>query len=129
VTERGAISVLVISVIAVLLVLGLAVTAAGLVIDARARAVTAADSAALAAAVASFPPLTSGAAPVSAARAMAAANGGHLLDCRCPVVSDWVPRSVSVRVGVEVQLPLVGRRQVLASSEAEFDPTTALLAG
>ncbi|HEY7704310.1 MAG TPA: pilus assembly protein TadG-related protein [Acidimicrobiia bacterium] len=126
-TERGAVSILVISVLAALIVLGLAVTGAGLVIDARAHAVNAADAAALAAAVASFPPLGSGAAPNSAARAMAVANGARLVECRCPVVPDWVPRSVTVRVGVEVSLPLVGRRTVFATSEAEFDPTAALV--
>ena len=71
-TERGAISILVIGVMAALIVLGLAVTGAGLVIAARAKAVTAADAAALAAAVSSFPPAARGVGPSAAARAMAA---------------------------------------------------------
>jgi secretion/DNA translocation related TadE-like protein len=120
VRDRGAGTVIVIGLMAVALTAGLATVAAGQIVVARSRAITAADAAALAAAVHTFPPAGGG--PVAAARSLAARNGARLLSCRCSVDPTLQPRSVEVRVEVVAEVILVGAVRVAASSRAEYLP-------
>jgi secretion/DNA translocation related TadE-like protein len=121
-SERGAGSVLTIGVMALVVFVGLAVLGAAQVITARARATTAADAAALAAAPTTFPPLAVGGSPMAEALRVAEANGARLVSCRCSQVATFEPRQVEVTVVFPVDLPVLGRRWVEASSAAEFVP-------
>lgn len=121
-SERGAGSVLTVAVMALVIFVGLAVLGAAQVITARARAATAADAAALAAAPATFPPLAGGSSPIAEALRVAEANGARLISCLCFRVATFEPRQVEVTVGFPVDLPVLGRRWVEASSAAEFVP-------
>ncbi len=107
--------------VAIVATLTMAVAAVGLLFGARAQATNAADAAALAAAVATFPPAASNSPPI-AARRMAEANGAVLLACECPSDSTLSPRTVTVTAGVEAEVPLFGQLMVRVSSRAEFDP-------
>ena len=120
--ERGAGSVLTVAVMALVIFVGLAVLGAAQVITARARASTAADAAALAAAPATFPPLAGGNSPIAEALRVAEANGARLISCLCFRVATFEPRHVEVTVVFPVDLPVLGRRWVEASSAAEFVP-------
>jgi secretion/DNA translocation related TadE-like protein len=121
-SERGAGSVLTVAVMALVVFVGLAVLGAAQVITARARATTAADAAALAAAPTTFPPLAVGGSPMAEALRVAEANGARLVSCRCSQVATFEPRQVEVTVVFPVDLPVLGRRWVEASSAAEFVP-------
>ena len=121
-SERGAGSVLVVAVTALIIFVGLAALGAAQVVTARARATTAADAAALAAAPATFPPLAGGTSPIMEARRVAESNGARLISCLCFRVATFEPRRVEVTVVFPVDLPMLGRRWVEASSAAEFVP-------
>lgn len=120
--ERGSATVLAIGIIGVLLAVGLALLAAVQIVLGRARAVTAADAAALAAAPMTFPPIAQGVAPGIAAEEMAIANGARVVRCDCPVVATFDARAVEVEVEVPVDLVIFGQRVVRVSSRAEFVP-------
>ena len=111
-----------VAVMALVVFVGLAVLGAAQVITARARATTAADAAALAAAPITFPPLTGGGSPMAEALRVAEANGARLVSCLCSQVATFEPRQVEVTVVFPVDLPMLGRRWVEASSAAEFVP-------
>ena len=121
-SERGAGSVLTVAAMTLVVLVGLAVLGAAQVITARSRAVTAADAAALAAAPTTFPPLAGERSPVAEALRVAEANGATLVSCRCSQVATFAPRQVEVTVVFPVDLPMLGRRWVEASSAAEFVP-------
>jgi len=114
--------VLTVAVMALVVFVGLAVLGAAQVITARARATTAADAAALAAAPTTFPPLAGGGSPMAEALRVAEANGARLVSCLCSQVATFEPRQVEVTVVFPVDLPVLGRRWVEASSAAEFVP-------
>lgn len=85
----------------------------------RARAQTAADAAALAAAAAEWPFLHEGD-PADAARAQAIANGAQLESCVCPVRGSSA--IVVVSVPTSIRMLGVAPRRVSAGAEARFDP-------
>ncbi len=89
------------------------------VASARTRAQVAADAAALAAAPATFSPVSS---PRAAASRMARANGARLVRCLCRVDRRPVPRKVSTRTDIPVRLWVLGRVTVSAEAHAEFTP-------
>lgn len=111
-----------------LAVVGFAVVLSMLIADiggflaARLQAAAAADAAALASAPVTFSGFGDPTTPVSVAAQIAAANGGRLVECRCPVDRSWRSRRVDVVVALEVSLILFGIQEVQASSAAEFDP-------
>lgn len=107
--------------LAVVAIAGIAVAALGTLYAARAQAQGAADAAALAAAVATYPPATS-ADPLMAARGIAEDNGAMLVGCTCPRDDTMKARIVEVVTGVRVDLPLFGDVTVRSSARAEFDP-------
>ncbi len=107
--------------VAIVVLLGVAVTALGMLYAARAQATTAADAAALAAAVATYPP-ASGADPGAAAANAARANGARVLACACPRNGSLAARTVEVMTAVVVDVPVFGTLTVRSVSRAEFDP-------
>lgn len=121
-SERGSVSVVMLAIALVVALLGAALTGVAQVISARAAAVAAADAAALAAAPLTFRPFGSALTPAAEAARYAAANGGRLVRCECPVDRSWEPRTVTVVVEVEVDAVLFGRRRVQAQSRAELRP-------
>jgi hypothetical protein len=88
---------------------------------ARSQATTAADSAALAAAVASYPGTARRPPRIEAALA-ASRNGARLLACTCSVDPSLSERIVEVMVGVDAEVPIFGSFVVRTGSRAEFDP-------
>lgn len=121
-SERGAGSVLTVAAMSLVVLVSLAVLGAAQVITARARAIAAADAAALAAAPTTFPTLARGHSPIAEALRVAEANGARLVSCTCSQVATFEARQVEVTVVFPVDLPMLGRRWVEASSAAEFVP-------
>jgi hypothetical protein len=114
-------TILVIGWVAVIATVGVAATSVGSLFAAREQAYTAAEAAALAAAVATYPPAGPGL-PVALAAEYAARNGSRLVSCRCQVDLSIRPRTVMVRTAREVEVPIFGRVTVQASARSEFDP-------
>jgi len=121
--ERGSATIVGLGLVGTVVVLAMIVADVGLYLRGRAVAATAADAAALAAAPVTFADFGAGGTPTHEAGRFATANGATLVTCECPVDRTWRPRTVRVVVTAPVQLVLFGRRQVTASSRAEFDPT------
>ncbi len=120
-SERGSVTVLMLAVTALLCVMLVALSSLGGLLAARTQAGTAADAAALAAAVATYPDLGRGS-PYAAARRVAVENGAILVDCLCPVLASLERRVVTVTVRIEVEIPMFGQVAVRKVSRAEFDP-------
>jgi hypothetical protein len=89
---------------------------------ARIHASTAADAAALAAAVATYPP-AGGGDPVQEARHFALINGAVLKECDCALDYSMDVRIVTVVVEMKVPVPLFGVIPISAGARAEFDPS------
>lgn len=106
---------------AIVAVLGVAVAAIGMLYAARALVTNAADAAALAAAVSTYPPAAASD-PVTAARHAAELNDAVVVDCRCARDTSLAVRTVQVTVAVEVEVPIFGAVTVRGMSRAEFDP-------
>jgi secretion/DNA translocation related TadE-like protein len=122
VTEEGGAGIVLLAVVGFALVLSMLIADIGGYLAARLQAAAAADAAALASAPVTFSGFGDRGTPISVAVQVAAANGGRLVECRCPVDRSWGSRRVDVVVAREVSLMLFGSRQVRASSAAEFDP-------
>ncbi len=114
-------TVLVIGWVAVISVIGVAATSVGSLLAAREQAYTAAEAAALASAVATYPPAATGS-PLALAAEYARRNGARLATCRCPVDISIRPRTVTVTTALTVEVPLFGQVTVRASARSEFDP-------
>ncbi len=108
-------------VLAIVIVTSVAVSSLGILYAARTQAQNAADAAALAAAVATYPPAAGGS-PVAVARQVVAANHASLVECSCPRDGALRIRTVEVVSAVDVSVPLFGVITVRGSSRAEFDP-------
>ncbi len=121
--EDGAATLVMLALALIVVVLGLLVADVSVYLGGRARAQVAADAAALAAAPVTFRGFGSTGSAVDEAREFAAHNGGALLECRCAQDASWSPRSVTVRVGVRVDLVILGTATAEAWSSAEFVPT------
>lgn len=87
----------------------------------RAEANNAADAAALAAAVATYPPAGAGDPRAEAAR-YAGANGAVVVTCDCRIDSGLDVRSATVIVEKRVTVPFFGTLGVRAGATGEFDP-------
>jgi hypothetical protein len=114
-------TILVVILAAFIAFIGIATAALGVLFDARERAATAADAAALAAAVASYPPTDAGL-PAAVAAEYAALNGSRLVSCWCPVDGALRSRVVAVTVALTTDLPVFGEVTVGKTARAEFDP-------
>lgn len=119
--ERGSVTVVLVTVTALLCLLLVATASIAGLVSARTQAGAAADAAALAAAVATHPD-TGRAPPRTEAVRAARANGANVVECRCPIDSTLATRTVTVTVFIEVNAPIFGQVRVHASSRAEFDP-------
>jgi secretion/DNA translocation related TadE-like protein len=124
--EQGAVTVVMLATAVVLVGVLLALGAGAQLLIGRARAVTAADAAALAAAPVTFRPFGAGGSAREEAARLAAANGARLTSCRCDPDESWERRLVAVTVEVEVPLILFGDRTLRATSRAEFVPARLL---
>lgn len=102
-----------------------ALGALAILYGARVEASAAADAAALAAAVATFPP-ASRADPVDEAARLAAANGARLVSCECTVDASLATRVALVIVARDVTVPFFDSLEVRAGARAEFDPVAWL---
>ena len=109
------------AVVALLAVIAIAGASLGAAYAARTQAQIAADGAALAAAVATYPG-TSRAAPWREASVVAMANGASTVSCACPVNSTLYRRTVRVVTEVSISVPIFGVLQIRAAARAEFDP-------
>ena len=122
-SERGAGSVLTVAVMTVVIFVGLAVLGAAQ-IDHRSRTSHGRRRRRRPGGGSNYLPaggrgtLTDGGGPA----AVAEANGARLISCQCSQVATFEPRQVEVTVVFPVDLPMLGRRWVEASSAAEFVP-------
>jgi Flp pilus assembly protein TadG len=119
--DRGAMTILMIGLCALIATVGVASTALGILFDAREKAATAAEAAALAAAVATYPPTGSGD-PGALAADFASRNGARLVTCSCRVDGSLRPRVVVVTVALIAEVPLFGEVLVGKTARAEFEP-------
>jgi secretion/DNA translocation related TadE-like protein len=101
--DRGSVTVLLATVLLIVLVFALGVADLGRVLVARARARSAADAAALAAAQELVVP--TGADPSVLATRFAVANGGELVSCRCELGTFEAVVEVTVPVGDLALIP------------------------
>jgi hypothetical protein len=119
--DRGGMTILMVAVCALVATIGVATAALGVLFDAREKAATAAESAALAAAVATYPPTGAGP-PEPLAAEYAARNGAEMVSCWCPVDSSLRTRVVAVTVALTADIPVFGDVLVGKTARAEFDP-------
>lgn len=121
-SDPGSSTVLISGVVGLIATVSVATAGLGLAYGAKTQAQNAADAAALAAAVATYPPASDLQPPRSRALMAAGANGARLVSCVCRVDGSTRSRVVSAVVAVEVEVPVFGRLDVRATSRAEFDP-------
>lgn len=119
-TEEGFASAITLSLLALAGLLCLAVADAANVLVSRSRAQTAADAAALAAAVAQWPFLSRDEPPEEAAARVAEQNGAVLESCDCPLRGQRAV--VTVSVGTRIRMLGVAPHRVDARAESAFDP-------
>jgi secretion/DNA translocation related TadE-like protein len=119
VNEHGFGASLMLVMMALVGLLCLAIGDAANVLTSRARAQSAADAAALAAASAAWPFLAEGD-PSAAARATADANGAQLESCVCP--QRGPSEVVVVSVATRIRMLGVAPRRVRAGAQASLDP-------
>lgn len=119
--DRGSAAVLMVAMAGVVAVVGMGSASVGLLLSVREVAATAAEAASLAAAVATYPPASSGA-PVVVASEMAEQNGAQLESCRCAMDSSLRVRRVTVVTAAITEVPLFGTVVIKGSATAEFDP-------
>jgi hypothetical protein len=119
--EEGTMTMAMSGAIAIVAFLAVAVVAIGTLYAARTQATNAADAAALAAAVGTYPP-ASVLDPLDAATRVAAANGAVIVECLCAVNVGLVPRTVEVVAAIEVDIAIFGPVTVSSAARAEFDP-------
>jgi hypothetical protein len=120
-SDRGATTILVLALCGFIAFIGIATAALGLLFTAREQAMTAAEAAALGAAVASYPPVGFDP-PRAVAAELAAANGARLVSCWCVVDSGFDSRVAAVTVVLTVEVPVLGEVDVGKTARAEFDP-------
>ena len=108
--------------IAILGTIGVATASLGALLAAREQAYTAAEAAALASAVATYPP-TGGGSPRSLAVEFANRNGSQVVGCRCPIDASFRSRTVTVITALDVEVPVFGKVTVRAAASSEFDPS------
>ena len=115
--QRGSISIVVAAIVLLALVLSVGVSDVARVLVARSHARTAADAAALAAAMELA--LPSGADPTDVAADYAAQNGARLTGCSC--AAGTLDATVTVSIVVDGFLLVTGARTVTARARAVVD--------
>jgi hypothetical protein len=119
--EKGAGTILILGLCGLVATVGVGTAGLGVLFDAREKAATAAEAAALAAAVATYPPAADGP-PERLASEMARRNGARLISCWCDVDLSLDARVVAATVALTADLPLFGEVDVGKTARAEFDP-------
>lgn len=120
-SDRGAATIVMVAIVGLVAVVGVGTAGVGVLFAAREQANTAAEAAALAAAVATYPPAASEQ-PGLLARSMAWTNGASLVSCHCRVNTSLDRRRVTVITVVETDVPVLGMVPVQGTARAEFDP-------
>lgn len=123
--DRGAATVVAALLVALVMAAVVGLGSLTVLYGVRAEANNAADAAALAAAVATYPPAGAGDPRAEAAR-YAGVNGAELVSCDCLVDSGLDVRSATVIVEKEVTVPFFGTLEVRAGATGEFDPVSWL---
>ncbi len=123
--DEGGAAVTLVFVAGVVAMVAIGSVSLGLLYVGREKATTAAEAAALAAAVATYP-MAAVDSPISAAAAMAERNGARLNSCQCPVDRSLRVRTVRVFTSLVVTVPLFGDLWVKGGAAAEFDPVAWL---
>ncbi|HEU4917213.1 MAG TPA: pilus assembly protein TadG-related protein [Acidimicrobiia bacterium] len=119
--DTGAGTVLMLGLCGLIATVGVGTAALGVLYDTREKAATAAEAAALAAAVATYPPAADGA-PDRLAAELAQRNGARLISCWCDVDTSLKTRVVAVTVALTANVPLFGEVAVGRTARAEFEP-------
>ncbi len=119
--DTGAGTVLMLGLCGLIATVGVGTAALGVLYDTREKAATAAEAAALAAAVATHPPAADGA-PDRLAAELAQRNGARLISCWCDVDTSLKTRVVAVTVALTANVPLFGEVAVGRTARAEFEP-------
>lgn len=119
--DRGSASVAIAVPLAFVAMALVALGSLAILYGARVQASTAADAAALAAAVATYPPAGADS-PLAEAGRYAEANGASLVSCDCQVDSNLRPRVATVIVVKRIKVPFFGELGVQAGARSEFDP-------
>jgi hypothetical protein len=119
--DRGAATVLILGLCGLVATIGVGTAGLGVLFDAREKAATAAEAAALAAAVATYPPAADGP-PDRLATELAVSNGARLISCWCDVDTSLDARVAAVTVVLSAHLPLFGEVDVGKTARAEFEP-------
>jgi secretion/DNA translocation related TadE-like protein len=119
-TERGSVSILMLTGTLLFTLSTLAVADLGSMLYARARAQQAADAAALAAVAQQAPVLGQGSDPVGAARETAERNGAEMLGCTCDVGTPDATVEVAVTPRLAFLSGWYGRR-ARATGHAHLD--------
>jgi hypothetical protein len=119
--DTGAGTVLMLGICGLVATIGVGTAALGVLFDAREQAATAAEAAALAAAVATYPDAAGGP-PDRLAAELAERNGARLVSCWCDVDTSLRSRVVAVTVALTTEVPLFGEVAVGKTARAEFEP-------
>lgn len=119
--EHGSATILAAMVIGLVLAAVIGLGSLTILYGAKTEASTAADAAALAAAVATYPPAGAGTPGAEASR-YATANGAVVVSCVCAVNPSFATRTVTVIVEKQVSVPFFGTLGVKAGATGEFDP-------
>jgi secretion/DNA translocation related TadE-like protein len=125
VADRGSATLVVALLVAMVMVALVGLGSLTVLYGVRAEANNAADAAALAAAVATYPPAGAGD-PRSEAARYAGANGAVVVSCDCPIDFGLETRSATVIVEKKVTVPFFGALGVRAGATGEFDPVAWL---
>jgi secretion/DNA translocation related TadE-like protein len=125
VADRGSATLVVALLVAMVMVALVGLGSLTVLYGVRAEANNAADAAALAAAVATYPPAGAGD-PRSEAARYAGANGAVVVSCDCPIDFGLETRSATVIVEKKVTVPFFGTLGVRAGATGEFDPVAWL---
>jgi secretion/DNA translocation related TadE-like protein len=119
VNDDGVVSVLMLSLLALAALLCLAVADAANVLLARARAQTAADAAALAAAAVQWRVSASSGDPTLRAQEVAEANGAQLESCACALRDEAAVVTVSIATRIRMLGVAPGRVRATASARVD----------
>jgi secretion/DNA translocation related TadE-like protein len=117
--DTGSASIWVLACAALVMVVAMVVVLRTTAVIARHRAESAADEAALAAAT----QIGRSDQACPAAAAVARANGARLLSCVADLASDGRSGAVTVVVGVDVRIAIIGTEQVRSTARAGRSPT------
>ena len=128
-SERGSVSVLVVTVLTLGFLLAVAVTGIGQVLVARERLITAAEAGALAAAPVTFRPFGASGSPGAEADRLVRSNGAELVRCYCSYDPQYNSRTVTVTARLAVTVLGLREIDLEYTAAAEFRPVDLFAPG